>query len=248
MQVWASYFQPGGTFDHLRSWSDQQCTATSAETRHRLMRNGWNVDVTRGCAQDQMSRSGTPSRAGRGGADRAGAHAGGLIPNARFVQLDSENHMPLGDEPAWPRLLEEVRRFLAEPVRPRVTVNPLPLGELTPRERAVLEGSPKASTTRRSRPRSACPKRPCATTSRGCSTRSAWTTAIRRSCAPVMLASACSKGFSGVCKGLRSRPTPARPAGDLCSASVDVAYGSIAAGLSGLRAALCPMLARYRWH
>ena len=38
-----------------------------------------------------------------------------LIPNSRFVQLDSENHMPLADEPAWPRLLAEVRGFLAEP-------------------------------------------------------------------------------------------------------------------------------------
>ena len=44
-----------------------------------------------------------------------------LIPDSRFVQLDSENHMPLADEPAWPRLVDEVRRFLAEP-----NVAPLP--------------------------------------------------------------------------------------------------------------------------
>ena len=64
-----------------------------------------------------------------------------LIPDSRFVQLDSENHMPLADEPAWPRLLAEVRSFLSEssavPVTGRKT---LPLAELTPRERAVLEG------------------------------------------------------------------------------------------------------------
>lgn len=64
-----------------------------------------------------------------------------LIPNSRFVQLDTENHMPLADEPAWPRLVDEMRRFLAEPAAaPTNSRNALPLGELTSRERAVLEG------------------------------------------------------------------------------------------------------------
>jgi DNA-binding NarL/FixJ family response regulator len=63
-----------------------------------------------------------------------------LIPNCRFVQLDSENHMLLADEPAWARLYAEVRDFLAEPAGTEVAApNRLPLHELTPRERAVLE-------------------------------------------------------------------------------------------------------------
>ena len=63
-----------------------------------------------------------------------------LIPDSRFVQLDSENHMPLEDEPSWVRFVDEAQRFLAEP---DIIVNGrsgLQLGELTPRERAVLEG------------------------------------------------------------------------------------------------------------
>jgi DNA-binding NarL/FixJ family response regulator len=64
-----------------------------------------------------------------------------LIPDGRFVQIDSENHMPLAEEPAWPRLVEELQRFLAEQsVTPDIGRSRLPLGELTPRERAVLEG------------------------------------------------------------------------------------------------------------
>ena len=35
------------------------------------------------------------------------------IPGARLVPLDSDNHIILGDEPAWPVLVDEVRRFLA---------------------------------------------------------------------------------------------------------------------------------------
>ena len=35
-----------------------------------------------------------------------------LIPNAKFVSLDSENHVPLPDEPAWECFVEEIEAFL----------------------------------------------------------------------------------------------------------------------------------------
>jgi DNA-binding CsgD family transcriptional regulator len=63
-----------------------------------------------------------------------------FIPHCRFVQLDTENHMPLADEPAWEKLVAEVRSFLAQPEDGLSTGHKcLPLGTLTPRERAVLE-------------------------------------------------------------------------------------------------------------
>ena len=64
-----------------------------------------------------------------------------LIPHCRFVQLDTENHMPLADEPAWEKLVAEVRSFLAQPEDGLAAGQKcLPLGALTPREHAVLEG------------------------------------------------------------------------------------------------------------
>jgi pimeloyl-ACP methyl ester carboxylesterase len=36
-----------------------------------------------------------------------------MIPGARFVPLESANHLLLENEPAWPRFLAEVRSFLA---------------------------------------------------------------------------------------------------------------------------------------
>ncbi|MDA0341077.1 MAG: alpha/beta hydrolase, partial [Proteobacteria bacterium] len=36
------------------------------------------------------------------------------IPNARFVALESENHCPMPNEPAWQHFVEEVRAFLRE--------------------------------------------------------------------------------------------------------------------------------------
>jgi DNA-binding NarL/FixJ family response regulator len=64
-----------------------------------------------------------------------------LIPDCRFIQLDSENHMLLEDEPAWARLYAEVHDFLIETTSVRAPRrNTLALGSLTPRERTVLEG------------------------------------------------------------------------------------------------------------
>ena len=143
LQVWASHFQPGGTIEHMRSWCDQMLQATSAETAVDLMRIGWEADVTDAARKIRCpvlivhpERDGVvPIEEGRTLAS--------LIPNCRFVQLDSDNHMPLADEPSWPRLVTELKRFLAEePADVPAAANgrQLQLGELTPRERAVLEG------------------------------------------------------------------------------------------------------------
>jgi pimeloyl-ACP methyl ester carboxylesterase/DNA-binding CsgD family transcriptional regulator len=140
IQVWASQFQPGGTLDHLRSWCDQQCAATSAETAVRLLEIGWNVDVREAARKIEC-----PALILHPAGDAVvpvdeGRLIASLIPNSRFVQIDTENHMPLVDEPAWPRLLDEMQKFLAEEVAPVAARVTLPLGELTPRERAVLDG------------------------------------------------------------------------------------------------------------
>ena len=34
-----------------------------------------------------------------------------LIPGSRFIEIDSSSHIPLADEPAWPRVVSEVRSF-----------------------------------------------------------------------------------------------------------------------------------------
>jgi pimeloyl-ACP methyl ester carboxylesterase/DNA-binding CsgD family transcriptional regulator len=141
LQAWASQFQPGGTLEHLRSWSEQQRAATSSEMAVRLIEIGWNIDVTQAAR-----RISCPVLVVQADRDRVvpieeARLLAGLIPDCRFVQLDSENHMPLADEPAWPRLLTEVHSFLAEPVAaPATGRNALPLGDLSRQERKVLEG------------------------------------------------------------------------------------------------------------
>jgi len=121
-------------------WSDQQRAATSAETAVRLLQIGWSVDV-RAAAR----RIACPVLIVHPERDKIvpldeGRLIASLIPDARFVQLDSENHMPLPNEPEWPRLLGEIRKFLAASEADAAAGrNALALDQLTPRERAVLE-------------------------------------------------------------------------------------------------------------
>jgi DNA-binding NarL/FixJ family response regulator len=105
-----------------------------------LLEIGWNVDVREAArkikcpvliihpARDAV----VPVEVGRS--------LVGLIPGSRFIEIDSDNHMPLAGEPAWPRLVGAVRSFLAEPAPAVAGRRALALDALTPRERAVLEG------------------------------------------------------------------------------------------------------------
>ncbi len=140
LQLWASAFQPGGTLEHFRSWCEQHRAATTPETAARLMAISWDVDV-----RDAASRIRCPVLVVHPERDAVvpieeGRFLASLIPDSRFVQLDSENHLLLADEPAWSRLFTEVRSFLAEPDRALPAAHKaLRLDELTSRERAVLE-------------------------------------------------------------------------------------------------------------
>jgi len=140
LQVWASQYQPGGTLEHLRSWCDQQSAATSSDIAARLLEIGWNTDV-----RDAARKIKCPVLMLHAERDAVvpideGRMLASLIRDCRFVPLDTENHMPLADEPAWSRLLDEMRTFLAKPdAAAAIGRGALPLDELTPRERAVLE-------------------------------------------------------------------------------------------------------------
>ena len=67
-----------------------------------------------------------------------GRRLASLIPGARFVELDSPNHMLLPEEPAWGRFIEEARASLGTP--PAQDGIAAKLDSLTERERQVLEG------------------------------------------------------------------------------------------------------------
>lgn len=139
-QVYASMFQPGGTFEHMRSWCSQQFAAASGEIADRMLPVFWNVDMT-----SALRRIRCPSLVLHAERDRTvpieeGRAVAGLIADCRLVVLDTENHVLLADEPAWPHFLAEMRGFLGTTAAASATAHgALPIGSLTPRERNVLE-------------------------------------------------------------------------------------------------------------
>jgi pimeloyl-ACP methyl ester carboxylesterase/DNA-binding CsgD family transcriptional regulator len=137
LQVWASLFQPGGSIEHLRSWSELQRQSTSAEVAVRLFEATFNVEVE---ASARRVRCPTllisPERDVLVPLEE-GRRLARLIPGARFVPLDTNNHMPLADEPAWKRLVAEIDNFLTEQ-RHHPGACPERFADLTKRERDVL--------------------------------------------------------------------------------------------------------------
>jgi DNA-binding NarL/FixJ family response regulator len=68
-----------------------------------------------------------------------GRAVAGLIPGARFVPLESRNHVLLDTEPAWQQFVEALDDFLPAPRATPAAGSQFPLDELTPRECEVLE-------------------------------------------------------------------------------------------------------------
>jgi len=139
LQVWASLFQPGGSLEHLRSWSEQQRLSTSAEMAAKLFQTTFDVDV-----QQSARRVKCPALVVGLEHDtlvplEESRLVASLIPGARFVALNTNNHMLLQEEPAWPRLISEFEAFLKEPAATEAGDPRERFAGLTSRERQVLE-------------------------------------------------------------------------------------------------------------
>jgi pimeloyl-ACP methyl ester carboxylesterase/DNA-binding CsgD family transcriptional regulator len=140
-QVWASAFQPGGTIEHLRSWCDLQRVSTSAETAVALQRVSWEIDVRATAALVSCPTLVVHAERDAVVPLEEGRILASMIAGAHFLQIDSDNHMLLPQEPAWLRFLSEVRGFLGQ--RDHAldrSAAQLQAAGLTPREADVVEG------------------------------------------------------------------------------------------------------------
>ena len=141
MQVWASMFQPGGGIEHLRSYTELQRLAISPENVVPFMNTTFRVDVREAARRVKCPALVVHALGDRVAPIEEGRLLGRLIPDARFVELESENHMLLPDEAAWSRLKEEVKAFLREAGMHDVVAQIADrVADLTARERQVLEG------------------------------------------------------------------------------------------------------------
>ena len=116
--VFTSQFIPGGT-THQHAWFDDLMRhSVSKEHAVALFRVFADINVTERAAEVSVPTLVLHSRGDLRVPFAEGRLIASLIPDARLVQLDSDNHLPLEEEPAWRLLLSEILAFLdAEPPR-----------------------------------------------------------------------------------------------------------------------------------
>ncbi len=107
----AARFLPEGTAEQHHWFSELQRVTTSPEIASRLLSTAATIDVTE-LAPQVRAPTLVLHATGDAVAFGQGRKLAALIPGARFVQLESRNHVLLESEPAWPRFVDEVRRFL----------------------------------------------------------------------------------------------------------------------------------------
>ena len=131
--LFSMLFLPQGTEQQMGWYDELQRRSTSAEIAVRLYAARDEIEVV-----DLASRVTTPTLVAHAREDRVvpveeGRLLAARIPGARFVLLESANHILLSHEPAWSAFVAELRAFLGSPPAP-----PEPV-ELSPRELEVLE-------------------------------------------------------------------------------------------------------------
>jgi pimeloyl-ACP methyl ester carboxylesterase/DNA-binding CsgD family transcriptional regulator len=132
-QVFAMQFAPDGTPEQHQWFNDLARISASPENAVRMMRVFNDIDVV-----DLLAQVACPVLVLHASGDaRVPFGEGRLfashIPDARFVPLESKNHLLLQDEPAWRRWIDEVRAFLPPVPRPVAA-----FATLTPRELELL--------------------------------------------------------------------------------------------------------------
>jgi len=112
-QLFTSQFIPGGTKAQADWFNELQRVSTSPEDAVRnLIANG-DTDVSALLAQVSIPTLVLHSRGDVRVPFDQGRRLAAGIPGARFVPLPSNNHLILQNEPAFSRLLQEIRAFIS---------------------------------------------------------------------------------------------------------------------------------------
>jgi pimeloyl-ACP methyl ester carboxylesterase len=116
-QMFAARMIPGGTPEQLRWLVDLQRISASRQNAVMFRRAFGALNVEPLLPGVRVPTLVLHSRRDQASPFEEGRRLAAGIPGARLVPLDSDNHLVLEDEPAWPHMLAEIRAFLAVPDR-----------------------------------------------------------------------------------------------------------------------------------
>jgi pimeloyl-ACP methyl ester carboxylesterase/DNA-binding winged helix-turn-helix (wHTH) protein len=117
-QLFTSQFVPGATKEQAEWFNELQRLSTSPECAVRYMQASGAVDVMELLPQVQVPTLVLHARDDARVPFELGRRMAASIPGARFVPLQSKNHLILEHEPAFQQFLEEVRLFLQQETQP----------------------------------------------------------------------------------------------------------------------------------
>lgn len=130
---------PDASPEQARAYKDLLHRTTSQTNTVSLMRTFHRLDVREIVPKVRCPTLVLHSRENAIIPFEEGRRVAGLIPGARFVSLESRNHVLLDTEPAWPQFVEALDEFLSTPSAGLDDAGDLPLDDLTAREHEVLE-------------------------------------------------------------------------------------------------------------
>jgi pimeloyl-ACP methyl ester carboxylesterase len=111
-QLFTSQFIPGGTKEQADWFNELQRISTSSEDAARNLIAAGETDVTALLAKVSVPTLVMHSRHDARVPFEAGRRMAAAIPGARFVPLESRNHLILEDEPAFRRFVDEITSFV----------------------------------------------------------------------------------------------------------------------------------------
>jgi pimeloyl-ACP methyl ester carboxylesterase len=136
-RFFTNLFIPDGTPEQHRWWGDLERVTAAPDVAAQLLWQMQGLDVL-----DLATTLRVPTLVAHSRGDMRvpfdqGRKLAAAIPGARFIPLESKNHVLLPDEPAWAVFHAELATFLGQdrPVRPRAVRD----AGLTPAEAALLD-------------------------------------------------------------------------------------------------------------
>ena len=126
-QVFASTFMPDATLEQYRWFDELQRASASPANAARIYAGSNRTDVRDLAAQLRVPTLVLHARGDVRVPYDEGRLLASLIPGARLITLESNNHILLEHEPAWPIFLSEVQRFLETTPQPPVVAHPIDL-------------------------------------------------------------------------------------------------------------------------
>jgi len=145
-QLFSTLLMPDGSPEQTASLDRLARVSTSPEQAAAMERAFYGIDVTAEARRVRVPALVLHARDDATIPFEEGRLLASLLPDARFVSLESRNHVLAEEEPAWERFVTEVRGFLGVAEREAAGGAVAAadgeggrLAELTPREREVLE-------------------------------------------------------------------------------------------------------------